>query len=219
MKSRPLIISLIVNLVLIAAGIFIWINHPKTGPKKISEINSETIADVKTNIVMLGNSITHQGNWNEILNRDDVFNGGQPGWTTQQLSWVIKDFIIPREPVLCFFTGGINDYTLGIPTERIYQNCVMVMDSIKNRGTFPVWQTTLYQRGNITTNREIDKLNEKMKKFCEQQNYDFVDLRPFLCKEGDIIEDYVQNDNTHLQPAAYPEWAKAMQSIIQKYGL
>lgn len=211
-----LIVSLSVNMIFIASGIMLW--QTKTESIKKSQ-QAETIEEVKTNIVMLGNSITYQGNWQEVLGRDDVFNGGKPGWTTQQLSWVIKNFIIPKEPVVCFFTGGINDYTLGIPTERIYQNCVMVMDSIKNCGTHPVWQTTLYQRNNTTTNREIDKLNKKMKEFCQDRNYDFVDLRPFLCKDGDILDEYVQDDNTHLETAAYPEWAKALKPIIIKYKL
>jgi lysophospholipase L1-like esterase len=217
-KKLILFSSLAVNLIFIASAIILLQTHPRTEqteePKK-PEIQEE----VKTNIVMLGNSITYQGNWQEVLNRDDVFNGGKPCWTTQQLSWVIKNFIIPKNPVVCFFTGGINDYTLGIPTERIYQNCVMVMDSIKDCGTNPVWQTTLYQRGNISTNTEIDKLNNKMKAFCEKQNYDFVDLRPFLCKDGDIMDEYVKEDNTHLKPAAYPQWAKALQPFIKKYEL
>ncbi len=217
-KKLILFTSLAINVIFITSAVIIWQTRAKMEmAKETSE--KPVMEEVKTNIVMLGNSITYQGNWQEVLDRDDVFNGGKPGWTTQQLSWVIKNFIIPKEPVVCFFTGGINDYTLGIPTERIYQNCVMVMDSVKNCGTHPVWQTTLYQRGNLNTNREIDKLNSKMKAFCEERNYDFVDLRPFLCKEGDILDEYIQKDNTHLKPAAYPEWAKAIQPIIKKYNL
>jgi lysophospholipase L1-like esterase len=212
-KKLILIVSLSVNMIFIASAILMW--QTKSNQMK----QNGTIEEVKTNIVMLGNSITYQGNWQEVLNRDDVFNGGKPGWTTQQLSWVIKDFIIPKTPAVCFFTAGINDYTLGIPTERIYRNCVMVMDSIKNCGTFPVWQTTLYQRNNIPVNREIDILNNKMKEFCEERNYDFVDLRPFLCKDGDILDEFVQDDNTHLESVAYPQWAKAIQPIIEKYKL
>ena len=216
--KKLLYVSLALNLLFLVSSLIMWIFHPRT-EAEIMENQTQTTTEMTTNIVMLGNSITAAGNWQEILQRDDVFNGGQPGWTTQQLSWVIKDFILPKKPVLCFFTGGINDYTLGITTERIYQNCVMVMDSIKKCGTNPVWTTTLYQRGNTPTNREIDKLNDKMKQFCDEQNYDFVDLRPFLCNESDILDEYVQDDNTYLKEAAYPQWAKAIQPVIKKYGL
>ena len=206
-------ISLILNVLLVVSGIYLFMMHHK--PQKKEAVSPKS----KINIVMLGNSITAAGNWTEVLERDDVFNGGQPGWTSQQLSWVIKDFIIPNEPVLCFFKAGINDYTLGISTERIYQNICTNMDSIKNCGTHPVYQTTLYQRYNEETNREIDKLNEMMFEFCAERAYDVVDLRDFLCENGDIKDEFVKDDNTHLKPEAYPVWAEAIKPIIEKYGL
>lgn len=187
---------------------------------EIKDANEETKEEMKEiNIVMLGNSITHAGNWNYDLGRNDVFNGGKPGWTTQQLSWVIKDFITPNNPTLCFFKAGINDYTLGITTERIIENIQFNMDEIKKAGTQPVFQTTLYQRGNTRVNREIDKLNETMIAFSKERGYEYVDLRPFLCENGDIKDEYVQEDNTHLTPEAYPVWAEAIKPIIEKYGL
>lgn len=170
------------------------------------------------NIVMLGNSITAGGKWDKLLNRKDVFNGGMPGWTTQQLSWVIKDFIIPYHPKLCFFKAGINDYTLGIGTDRIYKNDSAILDSIFRQGTMPVYQTTLYQSGNIQVNHEIDDLNSRMLNFCKKHGYEFVDLRPFLCKDGDIRREYT-TDGTHLTDAAYVEWAKAIRPVLVKYKL
>ncbi|GGD66558.1 hypothetical protein GCM10011412_00260 [Maribacter cobaltidurans] len=171
------------------------------------------------NITMLGNSITYAGDWQQLLGRKDVFNGGKTGWTSQQLSWVIKDFIVPNRPRLCFFMAGINDYTLGITTQRIYENMAMIMDSIHRVGTHPIYTTTLYQEGNMERNREIDTLNAKMRSFCSQRGYDFMDLRPFLCEDGDILGEYVQEDHTHLEPSAYPQWAKAMRPILKKYDL
>jgi lysophospholipase L1-like esterase len=173
----------------------------------------------KANIVMLGNSITYQGDWKKVLNRNDIYNGGQPGWTSEQLSWVIKDFIIPYKPKLCFFTAGINDLTLGIPTQRIIDNMKMVIDSIKNVGTIPIYQTTLYQRFNFARNREIDKINSAMAEYCLSKEYDFVDLRTSLCKDGDILDKYVTEDNTHLTKAAYPVWAEVISKTIKKYNL
>lgn len=211
-----LISSLTVNLMLLFA-VFYNMRDTKEEASEVTKTAPE--APAKINIVMLGNSITHAGNWNEDLGRDDVFNGGQPGWTTQQLSWVIKDYIIPNNPVLCFFKGGINDYTLGIPTDRIYQNICQNLDSIKAVGTNPVYQTTLYQRGNTWVNREIDSLNARMKTFCAERGYDFVDLRPHLCADGDILDKYIQDDNTHLKPEAYPVWAKALLPVLEKYNL
>ena len=190
-----------------------------TGENSMNEGNEYRGNLESANIVMLGNSITYQGDWKKLLNRSDVFNGGQPGWTSEQLSWVIKDFIIPYKPRLCFFKAGINDLTLGIPTERIIDNMKMVMDSIKNVGTIPVYQTTLYQRFNKARNLEINKINMEMFNYCKTKGYHFLDLRKILCEEDDIKAGYVGEDNTHLTPEAYPVWAEALNPILRKYGL
>lgn len=210
--------SLLLN---IALAVIIYIN--KT-PSRVTEGKEKRIIEgvevpKKVNIVMLGNSITHAGNWSEVLHRNDILNGGKSGWTTQQLSWVIKDFIIPTNPKLCFFKGGINDYTLGISTQRIYENICINLDSIKAVGTQPVYQTTLYQEGNYQINREIDTLNTRLKQFCKEKGYDYVNLHEYLCKDGDVISKYFLEDGTHLKPEAYNEWAKAITPVLKKYGL
>lgn len=187
---------------------------------KMEESPTEVIvANKKVNIVMLGNSITHAGNWNEVLNRNDVFNAGMPGWTSQQLSWVIKDFVVPNNPKLCFFKAGINDYILGISTQRIYKNICTNLDSIKAVGVQPVFQTTLYQLNNEKVNRQIDSLNDLMKKFCAEKSYDYVNLHPFLSENKDANAVYYLEDGTHLKQAAYIEWAKAIRPVIAKYKL
>ncbi len=228
MKKIGLIASVLLNVLLI---LYILKDHSQNSKRgAVSEdlilegsenqvIDEKGLSVTPVNIVLLGNSITHQGNWQEVLQRRDVFNGGKPGWTTQQLSWVIKNFIIPHRPKLCFFKGGINDYTLGISTDRIYKNCTEILDSIHNAGTIPIYTTTLYQRGATDRNRAIDSLNARMKVFCIKRNYEFMDLRPFLCKDGDILDAYIQDDNTHLKATAYPQWAKAMLPILEKYDL
>ncbi|XLS30078.1 SGNH/GDSL hydrolase family protein [Flavobacteriaceae bacterium M23B6Z8] len=214
-----LLISLVLNLVLLAALAFKYTSEANTSNNEESTKIVKLKETDSITIVMLGNSITAAGSWKKVLQRDDVFNGGMPGWTTEQLSWVIKDFVIPNNPKLCFFKGGINDYTLGITTNRIFQNICSNLDSIKNVGTVPVYTTTLYQKNMDYRNRQIDSLNDRMLDFCKKRNYDFVDLRPYLCKDGDILSEYVQDDGTHLRPEAYPEWAKAIQPVIEKYGL
>ena len=169
-------------------------------------------------IVMLGNSITHAADWNELLNRRDVLNGGMPGWTSEQILWLIKDYVVPHKPVLCFYTAGINDYSLGIPTDRIEKNNRMILDSISKCGTTPVYQTLLYQLGNTFVNREIDLLNERMEAFCRENNYEFLDLRPYLCQNGNLREEFTY-DGTHLTEGAYISWSEALIPVIRKYGL
>ena len=172
--------------------------------------------DTSKTIIMFGNSITHNGNWEEVLNRKDVVNWGIPGYTTQQLSWTIKDMLKQYKPRICFIEGGINDYTLGINTERIYQNQKMVMDSLSNNKIFPVYQTTLYQFHNEKVNRAIDALNYLMMDYCKKHGYGFIDLRPVFSKDEDIIPD-LTTDGTHLKPEGYIPWGKEIQKYLSEH--
>ena len=174
--------------------------------------------DTTKTIIMFGNSITHQGKWEDILNRSDVVNWGIPGFTTEQLSWTIKDILKQYKPAICFIEGGINDYTLGITTERIYQNQIIVMDSLAHNKIIPVYQTTLYQLHSEKINRSIDALNFLMQKFCEERGYGFIDLRPVLAKDGDMIPE-LTTDGTHLKPEAYIPWGKEIEKFLKGHPL
>ncbi|MGA7721861.1 MAG: GDSL-type esterase/lipase family protein [Ignavibacteriaceae bacterium] len=172
--------------------------------------------DTSKIIIMFGDSITHNGKWEEVLNRTDVVNWGIPGYTTQQLSWTIKDILHQYRPKICFIEGGINDLTLGITIDRIYQNQVMVMDSLAHNNVNPVYQTTLYQLHNEKVNRTIDALNFLMQKYCEHHNYGFIDLRTALSKDGDMIPE-LTTDGTHLKPEAYIMWGNALQEYLKQH--
>jgi lysophospholipase L1-like esterase len=173
--------------------------------------------DSTKTVIMFGNSITHQGKWEDLLNRRDVVNWGIPGFTTEQLSWTIKDILRQYHPRICFIEGGINDYTLGVTTERIFLNQMMVMDSLAHNRVVPVYQSTLYQLHNENVNRAIDALNYLMRQFCERRGYGFIDLRPVLSVDGDMIP-ALTTDGTHLKPEAYGLWGKEVQKWLRDHA-
>lgn len=168
-------------------------------------------------VVMLGDSITHAGNWQLLLNRNDIINAGMPGWTSDQIVRLVNDYVKPEKPGLCFYMAGINDYSMGIATDRIEGNHKRVLDAIHACGTMPVYQTLLYYMGNDFINREIDNLNKRMEDYCRKHGYEFLDLRPFLCRNGDLKEEFTY-DGIHLTEEAYIPWAKAMLPVLENFG-
>jgi hypothetical protein len=76
--------------------------------------NAENKTKEAITIVMFGNSITFQGKWEQVLNRQDVANCGIPGYTTGQLIWTIKNVLRDHPGTkIWFLEGGINDISLG----------------------------------------------------------------------------------------------------------
>jgi len=59
----------------------------------------------KNPVAMIGDSITHQGDWTKVLGRTDVTNWGIPGYTTGQLAWTFKDLLKQQPGVEVVFPG------------------------------------------------------------------------------------------------------------------
>ena len=181
-----------------------------------AQVNTDNKA--QKNVVMFGNSITFQGNWDEVLHRADVVRWGVPGNTTGQLIWNIKNVLkeYPHTKVW-FLEGGINDISLGVPVQRIFENQKIVVDSLKRNNIISVVQSTILVTGNGSkeTNKKVVKLNKKLKAYCEQNNIEYLDLNAFLSKDGELISD-LSTDGCHLKPQAYVPWGEAVIKVLEK---
>jgi lysophospholipase L1-like esterase len=170
-------------------------------------------------IAMIGDSITYQGDWTKVLGRADVTNWGIPGYTTGQLAWTFKD-LLKQQPGLkvVFLQGGINDLTLGVPAERIYDNQVKAVAYWRAQGVIPVLQSVIYQADQPGTNAIIKALNARLQAFCATAQVDYLDLNAVLA-EHDALRADMSTDGTHLKPDAYPRWAGAVTAELTKLGL
>jgi lysophospholipase L1-like esterase len=184
-----------------------------------SRATGTTQATQDKNIVMFGNSITYQGKWTELLGRSDVVNWGIPGYTTGQLIWTIKNVLHDYPGTkIWFLEGGINDISLGVPVDRIFENQKIIIDSLKKNHIIPVVQSTILKNGDKSANKLVTKLNAKIKKYCLKNNIDFLDLNRFLSKDGELIK-ALTTDGCHLQPPAYDPWTAAILQVLKKYGI
>ncbi|MEM6648587.1 MAG: GDSL-type esterase/lipase family protein, partial [Bacteroidota bacterium] len=137
-----LALSLIVNL---ALGYHLYQSHMHLLEHR-SESEAET-AEEKAQaaaVLMLGDSITAQGEWGTALGRDDVANRGIPGYTTGQLIWTIKNGLADHpEAQVWFLQGGINDLSLGVSADRVYANYLTSVDSLQRNNKVPVVQSVI----------------------------------------------------------------------------
>ncbi len=168
-------------------------------------------------IIMVGNSITYQGDWQKLLNRNDVTNWGIPGYTTQQISWTIKN-LIPKKPAVCFLEGGINDLTLGIKPKRVFLNQIKVIDTLISHKIIPVVQSTIYQHQSDDKNKRVRKVNKLISKYCNKNNIEYIDLNKVLSVNNDLKKEFT-NDGTHLTKEAYVQWAVLVTEKLKKLRL
>jgi alpha-glucosidase len=183
---------------------------------------SQTSTDKKIDdiiIVMFGNSITHQGNWTEVLGRNDVVNRGIPGYTTGQLIWTIKNGLQDHpNSKIWFIEGGINDISLGVPVERIFENYTVTVDSLRRNDIIPVVQSTILKNNAKSDNEKVNQLNELVKSYCLKNKVDYIDLNKLFSTNGELRKEQT-TDGCHLVQSAYQPWAEEVKKILKKYSL
>jgi alpha-glucosidase len=177
-----------------------------------------TPAPSDKSIVMIGDSITHQGNWEQLLGRNDVVNWGIPGYTTGQLAWTFEDVLREHPHVkIVFLQGGINDLTLGVPPDRVFTNYVKTIAWWRAHGVIPVVQSVILKTDEPGTNATIIALDSHLHAYCESYHVEFLELNTVLSSGGHLKPE-LSTDGTHLQAAAYPLWSGLVKACLARLG-
>jgi lysophospholipase L1-like esterase len=188
------------------------------GATFMSSANENPTTVPAPSIAMIGDSITRQGDWTRLLDREDVINWGHPGYTTGQLAWTFKDLIRQHPNIkIVFLSGGTNDLLLGVPVARIFENQVAAIRYWRERGVTPVLQSLLPQVDAPETNALIKSLNAQLRAHCTAENVRFLDLTP-LFAVGDALRPELSADGTHLKPPAYAPWAEQVSQELKALG-
>lgn len=176
----------------------------------------DTSAMYPINIVMLGNSITHGGNWQVLLNREDVAERGVVSDVLPGFYKRVQD-IYKLNPKIIFLEGGVNDIYNNDPADTVFANYKKLIDDILARNIKVVVQSTLYVSGKYHHSAEknlvIDELNTMLKKYCKEKQIEFIDLNPFLSENGKLKSDFTF-DGVHLKGPAYILWAEQVNKYL-----
>lgn len=223
------VVILILLILLSAAQVFSQSEKEgfKANPNYDREIELYEIYKFKqVDIVMLGNSITHGANWNELLGRSDVVERGISSDVTEgminRLSYVFK-----LKPKVCFLMGGLNDIYNWIPVEDIYINFTHIINLLKTKNITPVIQSTLYAgsewgknwnltpENNAERNRQVDKLNNLLRNYAAKNEIMFVDLNSKM-KKGKFLNSSLTYDGVHLNARGYKLWVREVEKVLKK---
>lgn len=174
----------------------------------------------QSEIVMLGNSITEQINWNELLGRDDIANRGISGDITEGMLLRI-DSVLKLRPAFCFFMGGVNDITRRISYEKILSNIEEIINVLSAEGIETVVQSVLYTEDRFYSsaynNPIISELNRDLKKYCTEKGIIFLDLNAHLSQNGKLRSEYT-HDGLHLNAEGYAVWGKVLEDFLLDFS-
>ena len=124
----------------------------------------------KIKIVMIGDSITYGGNWNELFPTITIENRGISGNKTEDILKRMEP-ILALKPHKAFVMAGINDIYGGLSINIIFKNYINIINLLQNKNIIVYIQSTLecsryYCGDNIET---VRALNNKLKVYADEQ--------------------------------------------------
>ncbi len=172
----------------------------------------------KSDIIFLGNSITANTDWSELLNNPKVKNRGISADITYGVLERLGD-VTRGNPAKIFLLIGINDISRNIPDELIIRNYQRIVDRIRTESP----RTKIYIHTLMPVNHTFKKfpnhygkdehilfVNDAIRKMSDQKNIVVIDLYPtFLDKDNRLINEYT-HDGLHLTAAGYQRWAELL---------
>ncbi len=175
----------------------------------------------QADIVMLGNSITHGVNWNELLDRNNVVERGipadiLPGFLAR------LDYVFNLKPRVVCIMGGINDVYNWTPVDTIFRNYVQIIEALRHKQIKVVVQSTLFVakrfQSSADRNPEVEKLDKLLLAYCKTNGIEYLDLNAKMSKDKCLREE-LTHDGLHLNANGYKIWGDELDRILRRVAL
>lgn len=166
----------------------------------------------KYETMMLGDSITDEGQWDELLENNKVQNRGISGDTT---SGVLERLDSVNKSIKqVFIMIGVNDIMRGKEVDEIYNNYMKIIKTFKDKNIKVYIQSTLFigEKRMENFNPKVEELNKRLEKFANENQITFINLNPIFAPQKVLKKEFT-SDDLHLNGNAYKLWANE----IKKY--
>jgi lysophospholipase L1-like esterase len=183
----------------------------------------ELLPKLSNCIIFLGDSITDEGEWSELLGdsniKFNVLNRGISGDTTDRILHRI-DTIIEAQPKQIFLMVGINDLVMiNKSVKEIIDKYQQIL--IKFQSVIPETQVFIQSVLPVNENiylyweddQKIVNLNSKLKGLAAEFDYQYIDIHSYLIDAEKQLDAKYTADGLHLNGKAYLLWAE----IIKQY--
>jgi lysophospholipase L1-like esterase len=171
-------------------------------------------------IVMLGDSLTDTGEWQEYFPDRKILNRGISGDNTYGILNRL-DPIIAIKPDKVFIMTGTNDVFWGSNNKAILQRFQQIIDKLMKQSpiTKIIIQSVPYftakPKGEYRSlnNRTIYNLNAELKELANGKGLTFVDVTTPL-SDGVKLNSAYTTDGIHLNGAGYSIWAQTIKPYM-----
>ena len=177
----------------------------------------------KKDIVMLGNSLTDGGEFNELLNNRHVKNRGIVGDIVQGLIDRI-DPIIKGQPKKLFILTGVNDISHDVSADSIARVMEKLIVMVKQGSP----RTKIYLQSLLPFNNDVREwkllkgrdhvvveANVLLEQVARRQGVTWINLYPLFVDDQGRLRADLTNDGLHLMGKGYLIWRDAIKPYIK----
>ncbi len=178
----------------------------------------EILPKNKNSVIFLGDSITDEGEWTELLDNSNIKNRGISGDTTDGVLNRL-DEIFKSQPQKVFIMIGINDLMSNKSINQTLTDYKHILSSIQNQipNTEVFIQSVLPVNNKITrywqNNNNVFKLNQKLEELAKEFQNQYIDLFSHLSDSENQLDAQYTLDGLHLNGQGYLVWKE----VIEKY--
>ncbi|GGA44066.1 GDSL-type esterase/lipase family protein [Paenibacillus physcomitrellae] len=169
-------------------------------------------------VVMLGDSLTFNVQWNELLGRNVANRGIGGDFTSGMLSRL--DYVTDLSPYMVFIMAGINDLTSEkVTAEEAFNNYANILNRLQEEQITPAITLTLYVgkevKNYMTVNQRVQKLNGYLKSYANAHSIPYIDLNKVLAPNGYLLSNY-SIDGIHINGDGYQIWGNKVNALIDQ---
>jgi lysophospholipase L1-like esterase len=190
----------------LVVGIVFVTSRQREGRTKRAAIGADTI-------VMLGDSITEEGDWNELLPAWPIANRGHSGYTTAQLLDE-AEVIGSLRPRAVFILTGTNDIRDGHPPSWTVDRLAEIIDAVRRGAPDSqiILQTILPRSDARDAVRES---NLAILELASERDLQVLDLYAAFDDGTGALRVNETRDGLHLAPAGYRRWAAELDEVLR----
>lgn len=181
---------------------------------KVRRAFYEGLPNGKNEIVFLGNSITENGDWNELFKNKNIVNRGIGGDVCFGLLNRL-DEVVASQPKIIFLMIGINDIGRSVPVDVIAAKVQEIIRRIHLKSpktklylqsVLPINEAVIWYDYMKNKSEGIVLLNEQLKAVAVNENIGYLDLYSrFADENGQLLPGYTA-DGIHLSAEGYLRW-------------
>ena len=163
--------------------------------------------------MMLGDSITDEGQWDELLDNTKVQNRGISGDTTDGVLDRLNS--ISKGIKQVFIMIGVNDIMRGKEVDEVYANYLKIIQTFKDKNIKVYIQSTLYigESRKANFNPKIEELDARLEKYASENQITFINLNPIFAPQKVLKKEFT-SDDLHLNGTAYKLWTEQIRKYL-----